>query len=227
MAPLPGWQMNSIEPSRRSRLISLLSAGGDCDLPDACVDYVPGFLPPKTADGVFDSLIKQVQWRQPKIKLFGKTFLSPRLSAWYGDACAVYSYSGLVNQPLPWLPVLQVLRRRLKNEWAWNPNAVLVNWYRDGQDSMGWHSDDESELGNEPTIASISLGASRRFLLRHKKHKHMPIYELVLEHGSLLIMAGSTQKFWRHSVPKSTHAVGQRVNLTFRLVKKNARNFLE
>ena len=113
MAPLPGWQMNSIGPSRRSRLISLLSSEGDCDLPDACVDYIPGFLPSKTADGVFDSLIKEVQWRQPEIKLFGKTFLSPRLSAWYGDAGAVYSYSGLVNQPLPWLPVLQVLRRQI------------------------------------------------------------------------------------------------------------------
>ena len=211
--------MNNARLSRRARLISLLSAGGDCALPDACVNYVPGFLTPKTADGVFDSLIKQVEWHQPKIKLFGKTFLSPRLSAWYGDAGAIYSYSGLVNQPLPWLPALQVLRRRLKNEWEWNPNAVLVNWYRDGQDSMGWHSDDETELGHEPTIASISLGASRRFLLRHQKDKHMPIYELVPEHGSLLIMAGSTQKFWRHSVPKSTHAVGQRVNLTFRLVR--------
>ena len=217
--------MNNTRLSRRARSISLLSAGGDCALPDAGVNYVPGFLTPKTADGVFDSLIKQVEWRQPKIKLFGKTFLSPRLSAWYGDAGAVYSYSGLVNQPLPWLPVLQELGRRLKNEWEWNPNAVLVNWYRDGQDSMGWHSDDETELGHEPTIASISLGASRRFLLRHQKDKHMPIYELVPEHGSLLIMAVSTQKFWRHSVPKSTHAVGQRVNLTFRLVRTMQRIF--
>ena len=148
--------MNNTRLSHRARSISLLSAGGDCALPDACVNYVPGFLTPKTADGVFDSLIKQVEWHQPKIKLFGKTFLSPRLSAWYGDAGAIYSYSGLVNQPLPWLPALQVLRRRLKNEWEWNPNAVLVNWYRDGQDSMGWHSDDETELGTSLPLRPLA-----------------------------------------------------------------------
>jgi alkylated DNA repair dioxygenase AlkB len=148
---------------------------------------------------------------------------SPRLSAWYGDPGAIYSYSGLRLEPLPWTPVLLEIRQ-VVTDLAETPfNSVLLNLYRDGQDSMGWHSDAEPELGRNPVIASVSLGAVRRFVLRHKKRKEQHI-ALELESGSVLVMGGALQHYWRHALPKIRQAVGPRINLTFRLIQRLEQN---
>jgi alkylated DNA repair dioxygenase AlkB len=131
----------------------------------------------------------------------------------------VYQYSGSVNQPLPWLAELKELGERLTDFSGLSFNSVLLNYYRTGSQSMGWHSDNERELGSVPTIASISLGSPRRFLLRHRRRKDLPTHEIVLEHGSLLLMSGESQTAWRHSVPKTTRLVAPRVNLTFRQIQ--------
>ena len=124
----------------------------------------------------------------------------------------------MINEPLPWLDELAELRRRVEDQTGCRFNSVLLNLYRNGQDSMGWHSDSEKELGSCPVIASISLGTVRRFVLRHKKRKALAVQSLALEHGSMLLMRGATQQCWRHAVPRTRREVGQRMNLTFRHV---------
>ncbi|MEA3291486.1 MAG: alpha-ketoglutarate-dependent dioxygenase AlkB [Pseudomonadota bacterium] len=175
-----------------------------------------GFLSPRTADRLLEGLLEKADWRQPEIKLFGRVVKSPRLAAWYGDPGAVYTYSGLRNEPLPWLDELASLRHRLEAFSGAHFNSVLLNLYRDNRDSMGWHSDDEKELDRNPVIASLSLGATRRFRLQPRKGRSEPGVDLELGHGALLLMAGETQHHWRHSVPKSSKPLGPRVNLTYR-----------
>jgi alkylated DNA repair dioxygenase AlkB len=145
----------------------------------------------------------------------------PRLSAWYGDAGAVYTYSGLRLEPLPWTPVLLEIKQATERLSGTRFNSVLLNLYRDGQDSMGWHSDDEPELGPEPVIASVSLGALRRFVFQHKKRRWR--IALDLEPGSVLLMAGATQHHWRHALPKTRRPVAPRINLTFRTILRLSR----
>ena len=195
-----------------------LPGAGALALPDADLHYTAQFLRCESADLLFRALLEAVRWTQPRIRIAGKTINSPRLAAWYGDPGTVYSYSGLVNKPLPWLVELSDLRCRVEKETDCRFNSVLLNLYRDGQDSMGWHSDNEKELGNCPVIASVSLGEVRRFVLRHKKRKALPVQALGLAHGSLLLMRGTTQQYWRHAVPRTRREVGQRINLTFRNV---------
>lgn len=137
----------------------------------------------------------------------------PRLSAWYGDAA--YTYSGKTRQPHAWMPILDALRQRIEIACQARFNSVLLNLYRNGQDSMGLHSDDEPELGPEPLIASLSLGAERRFVLRHKTLTDQR-HTLTLAHGSLLLMAGRTQHAWKHGLPKAKSVAEPRINLTFR-----------
>jgi alkylated DNA repair dioxygenase AlkB len=187
-------------------------------LEGADLEYLPGFLSPGDANDLLATLLAIVPWQQPAVQLFGRTFRSPRLAAWYGDPGAVYEYSGFVNEPLPWLLSLAVLRRRIEQQFRERLNSVLLNCYRDGADSMGWHRDREPELGENPTIASISLGGIRRFVLQHSLQTDMARCELRLEHGSLLLMRGATQHFWRHCVPKTRKVVAPRVNLTFRQI---------
>ena len=146
-----------------------------------------------------------------------KTLLSPRLAAWHGDPEAVYTYSGVSNTPSSWTETLQQIRTQLERSVGVQFNSVLLNYYRNGEDSMGWHRDNERELGPEPLIASISLGQTRRFLMQHVKHKHLR-WKADLESGSALIMAGQTQKNWRHSLPKSKSRNQPRINLTFRRI---------
>lgn len=150
------------------------------------------------------------------IVLYGRSISSPRLSAWHGDSDAVYRYSGLRLEPAPWTPILLDVRERVEALAAARFNSVLLNLYRDGQDSMGWHSDDEPELGRNPLIASISLGAARRFLLQHKKRRLR--LEWLLEDGDVLVLGGTTQHCWRHHVPKIRQPMGPRINLTFRWI---------
>lgn len=183
-------------------------------LPDADVWYVPEFFSPEESDRYLLMLQETIAWKQEKIKLFGKEQPMPRLTAWYGDKA--YTYSGLQNQPQPWIPVLQEIRQQITAATGKDFNSVLLNLYRSGQDSMGWHADDEPELGKEPSIASVSFGATRRFGFKHRYNKALDNKYITLQHGSLLLMQGPTQHYWKHGLPKTTTAGGVRINLTFR-----------
>ena len=163
-------------------------------------------------DSLFSTLRDTTPWEQRQVTVYGRTINQPRLTAWYGDA--PYSYAGTHHDPLPWTPTLQQLRDGFARFDIGSFNSVLLNYYRDGRDSIGFHSDDEDELGPEPLIASLSIGDPRTFVFRHKMAKY-PDYGVVLEHGSLLIMAGTTQLHWKHGINKVKNA-GPRINLTFR-----------
>ncbi len=185
-------------------------------LPGATLRFATDLL----ADPVvlFAQLRAEIAWEQHHLKIFGRTLASPRLSCWIGDADAVYTYSRTRFEPRPWTPRLAALRAALRDCCAQDFNSVLCNLYRDGRDSMGWHSDDEPELGAEPTIASLSLGATRRFRLRHKRDPALRL-ELDLPAGSLLVMSGATQRHYRHDLPRALRVSEPRLNLTFRCVE--------
>jgi alkylated DNA repair dioxygenase AlkB len=188
--------------------------------------YLPGFLARPEADRLFQDLWAGLDWEQREIVLFGRRRLQPRLVAWYGDSGAAYRYSGVTLQPRPWPPTLRAVRRRVEQQAGCAFNSVLANAYRDGADSMGWHSDDEPELGPRPCIASLSLGAARVFLLRPRGREpgvRRTSSRRVLEHGSLLLMRGDSQARFQHAVPKTRRPVGVRINLTFRFVQPRAR----
>ena len=176
----------------------------------------PWVLGEASAEEVFTRLIEEVDWESRTIVVFGKKHLEPRLSAWYGDPGARYSYSGIDLSPKPWTPVLSELRGICAQVSGASFNSVLCNRYRDGNDKMGWHADDEAVLGTEPTIASLSLGAARRFRLRHRESRE--IVECELPSGSLLVMSGLSQKCWMHEVPRQKKITEPRINLTFRLI---------
>ena len=175
----------------------------------------PGWLGQGEAGALFDALIETVPWSVHRLRLFGREIDSPRLSCWMGDEGASYRYSGTRFTPHPWLPALAAVRARLDREFDAGFNSVLANLYRDGRDAMGWHADAERELGPEPVIASLSLGAPRRFVLRHRARGLR--HELVLEPGSLLLMRGRTQAHWQHALPRAKDAA-PRINLTFRRI---------
>ena len=190
-------------------------------LPYANLHLTPDFLPAAEAAALLALLTDTVAWEQRSIRLFGQLVPQPRLTAWYGDADARYAYSGLRWVPRPWLPALADLRRRVEVATGTAFNSVLLNLYRNGQDSMGWHADDEPELGPAPTIASLSLGATRRFRLRPRPGGpavDVPPLGLDLPAGSLLLMRPPTQAHWQHALPKTARPTGPRLNLTFRQV---------
>lgn len=190
-------------------------------LPDGLLYHLPQFLAPDEASVLLGQLTSSPDWQQHRLKLFGRECLTPRLCAWYGDPGARYGYSGQALEPLPWTAPLAALRQRLQAMLGCPLNGVLTNLYRDGADGMGWHSDDEASLGPRPIIVSLSLGATRRFVLRHRRRRDLQTVGLALEHGSLLVMAGDLQRHWQHAVPKTRAAVGARVNLTFRHVGRS------
>lgn len=169
-------------------------------------------------DANFEDLCTSTQWKQEPITLFGREVMQPRLTAWYGDKGTEYRYSGLMNYPLSWTEALLEIKRQVEKISDCTFNSVLLNRYRHGQDSMGWHQDNEMELGDKPTIASVSLGAGRQFQMQHKFDKSLRRLNFELEHGSLLIMSGDTQRYWQHQVPKTKKDIGQRINLTFRTI---------
>lgn len=177
------------------------------------LQYQPSFLGVTEAEAYFATLSKTIPWRQEGSR--GRLF--PRLVAWYGDPGVVYSYSGIAHQPLPWTSELLEIRDRIECQTHARLNSVLLNFYRTGQDSMGFHADDEPELGHNPTIASLSLGAERRFVLKHNTTNEK--VEYLLGNGSLLVMGGSCQHFWKHTLPKTKKPVGPRINLTFRHIR--------
>ncbi|MFN4290303.1 MAG: alpha-ketoglutarate-dependent dioxygenase AlkB family protein [Permianibacter sp.] len=162
-------------------------------------------------------LRQSLAWQQKPIVIFGRDVMQPRLTAWYGDPDCAYVYSGKRNDPLPWTPLLAELRVAVETVTGARFNSVLANCYRNGQDSMGWHSDDEPELGPDPSIASLSFGAARRFCLQHRKQKALRL-DLLLQDGDLLLMAGATQANYRHALPKTAKPVGERLNFTFRWI---------
>jgi alkylated DNA repair dioxygenase AlkB len=188
-------------------------------IPDGEVRYFAGAFDPHEADALFRDLRAGIDWRQEDIVMFGQRRRVPRLVAWHGDAGAIYRYSGVSHEPGPWTPTLRRIQRRVEALTQRRFNAVLLNLYRDGRDGMGWHADDEPELGPDPAIASVSLGATRRFCMRHRKRKGQ-VLAIELEHGSLLSMQGSTQHHWVHALPKTARPVGERINLTFRQVRQ-------
>jgi alkylated DNA repair dioxygenase AlkB len=163
---------------------------------------------------VFARLLHETRWREESVFVYGKRHLQPRLTAWYGDAS--YTYSGLRLEPLPWTALLLEIRAAVEAACGQRFNSVLLNRYRNERDSMGMHSDDEAELGNDPVIASLSYGATRTFILRHKRDKRT--VRLPLEDGSLLLMSGQLQRNWLHGINKSTRPLGERLNLTFRYI---------
>lgn len=165
----------------------------------------------------FTRLHEEIPWERHRLRIFGREIDSPRLSCWIGDAEAVYTYSGTRFVPHTWTPALAELRDALLAHAGERCNSVLANLYRDGRDSMGWHSDAEPELGVEPVILSLSFGGVRRFRLRHRRDPRLRL-ELDLPAGSLLRMAGSTQQFYRHDLPKTARPVAARINLTFRTI---------
>ena len=175
------------------------------------------WLSPSEADAALAAILGEVPWRQDAITLFGRRVLQPRLSAWMGDPGAVYTYSGLTLAPLAWTPGVAALLARARATTGAEYNSVLLNLYRDGSDSMGMHADDERELGPAPNIASVSLGATRAFVMKPRKKKRAPV-RLELTHGSLLVMRGETQRHWVHGVPKQARVTEPRVNLTFRTI---------
>ena len=188
-------------------------------LPDAVLALHHSFFAQAEGDHFFAALLNTTAWGQNQLKLYGKTRLEPRLTAWHGEAGKRYSYSGLTREPLPWTPALLQIKARVEAAAQITFNSVLLNLYRDGRDSISWHQDNETELGQNPVIASVSLGATRRFQLRHKLRKELPKVELDLPHGSLLLMSGPTQHYWQHQIPKTAKPVGARINLTFRVIQ--------
>jgi alkylated DNA repair dioxygenase AlkB len=185
---------------------------------DADVTMYRSFFNCAEADRLFGRLLKDTEWEQKKIRIYGKHVDLPRLTAWYGDSGKSYSYSGISMDPNPWTKTLLEIKDRVDTETQLRFNSVLLSLYRSGQDSLSWHQDDEPELGEDPVIASVSFGDTRSFQFRHKANKKLPPVSIDLTHGSLLIMKGSTQRFWVHQVPKTSRPVGPRINLTFRII---------
>lgn len=181
--------------------------------------YYPAFFDRKESDRYFKLLQEEIQWKQEPIWLFGKKVLQPRLTALYGDPSIPYGYSGIEMQSFEWLDFLKEIKERIEEKSQTEFTHVLLNHYRDGQDSMGWHRDNEQVLGHNPVIASLSFGVPRKFQFRLYQNKAVK-KELILEHGSFLLMTGETQIQWEHQLPKSTRVHGARINLTFRKISR-------
>lgn len=188
------------------------------DAPDADVRMLHGFLDRPEADGLFRTLRDTVNWRQDTIRFYGKTHPLPRLQQWYGDPVLTYTWSGIRMTPEPWSPTLLEAKRRVEEMAGLEFNTVLLNLYRNGEDTVSWHADNEKDLGRNAVIASVSLGAERDFVLRHQTRKDIKDVTIPMAHGSLLLMAGTTQQAWLHSLPRRKGVKEPRINLTFRRV---------
>ena len=196
--------------------------GEEIALADAEVTMRPHFLPRSAADRFFDTFMREIAWEQRKVFVWGKWHEQPRLVAWYGDPHAVYSYSGTSMTPVAWTATLIELRQLVEAVARVRFNSVLLNLYRNEQDRMGWHSDDEPELGPQPVIASVSLGETREVLFKRRGKHARASQKVAMTHGSLMIMAGDTQKNWLHSVGRKGARCGPRINLTFREIRPAA-----
>lgn len=178
---------------------------------------IPSLFDTLESDNLFKLLREKILWKQESMNIYGKNIDFPRLTAWYGDDDKPYSFSGITLKPNPWIIEIIEIKNKIKPKSNVIFNSVLLNLYRNGKDSISWHTDAEPELGKNPVIASVNFGATRKFQLRHIKTKEK--LEIELTHGSLLIMQGELQHYWQHQVPKSNKIVGERINLTFRVIK--------
>ncbi|WP_224489175.1 alpha-ketoglutarate-dependent dioxygenase AlkB family protein [Robertkochia flava] len=185
------------------------------EMPEAEVWYAPGFFSAAESNIFFKRLLEEIQWRSDRVRVFGKWYDQPRLTALYASNDHAYTYSGLTLHPQRYTPLLQEIRQRVENHTHCSFSSCLLNLYRNGSDSNGWHADDEKELGRNPLIASVSFGQDRSFHFRHKKDKSLK-KKIVLENGSMLLMKGETQHSWQHQLPKSKKVLKPRINLTFR-----------
>ena len=199
-------------------LFSFLSGPEQIRLPGADVMYWPTLGLASGPEHYLRQLIRETPWRQESVRVWGKVHQQPRLIAWYGDPQKSYSYSGINLNPLPWTKLLLEIRSAVEDKVGNVFNSVLLNYYRDGNDSMGFHSDDEKELGVCPTIASVSLGAERALIFKSKVDESAKIVKVPLASGSLLLMKGETQHIYKHGIAKERRSVGPRVNLTFRRI---------
>ena len=189
-------------------------------LPDSEISLHQNHFDAEIAGNLLRELAEEIPWVQNKIKFYGKESLVPRLESWHGDEGMSYTYSGIRMDAKPWTKNLLVIKESIEPIAKTTFNSVLINYYRDGKDRVAWHSDDEKELGKNPVIASVSLGAERKFKLRHKKYKENKLqHEVFLQCGSLLLMSGPTQHHWLHEIPRTAKPIGPRINLTFRVIK--------
>ena len=191
-------------------------SGVTISMPDAEVIHFPGHFSLSESDSLFAQLQQKVTWQQEKITLYGQVHDLPRLTAWYGDPAKTYIYSGITVRSLEWITPLLEIKRRIEGVSDYSFNSVLLNRYRNGSDSVSWHSDDEPTLGQNPLIGSVSFGEARPFQMKHKSLDEKR--KILLENGSYLLMKGSTQHYWLHQIPKSKRALGERINLTFRVI---------
>ena len=195
----------------------LSSDGSPKDFPGARLRYFESFFSKKETENFFNQLLEETKWKQDVITVYGKTYPQPRLTALYAINTLPYKYSGINMYPLPMSPLLSQIQERINKVCNSKFTSVLINQYRDGKDSNGWHSDNEKELGKHPIIASLSFGAERFFYLKHRKQKELRL-KILLKSGSLLIMEGETQSNWLHQIAKTRRPVGKRINLTFRKI---------
>ncbi|MDM9379269.1 alpha-ketoglutarate-dependent dioxygenase AlkB [Chlorogloeopsis sp. ULAP01] len=215
--------MNAIQGNLLSGFDSVIDESPKSDekevlsMPDADVIFYRNFYNQQESDELFQTLFNEIKWRQDKMKIYGKEVNLPRKTAWYGDKNKSYTFSGIHLQPEPWTPRLLQVKEKLEKIAKVQFNSVLLNLYRDGNDGISWHTDAETELGKNPVIGSVSFGGTRRFMFRHKYNKELKA-EIELTHGSFLLMAGTTQHFWQHQIPKTSKNVQPRINLTFRVI---------
>ena len=207
--------MHTMSPASYAPPPALLNGARRLGAPGAA--YVPEFLCRERADAALARVLQETDWQRERVRMFGHVHDAPRLTAWYGDAGAVYRYSGVVREAAPWPPVHRALAQEVAAAVASRFNFVLVNRYRNGDDMLGWHSDDEADLGAAPVIAALSLGAPRMFRIRPRRGGAS--VGQVLGHGSLLLMWGSCQRDAKHCLPRSRRCTAERVNLSFRLTR--------
>lgn len=181
---------------------------------------IDNFIPSLEIKQIYEHLLAEISWQQYQIRMFGKMINQPRLTAWYGQKDIAYSYSGLNLQAIPFTPLLDKLRTQIEENYQASFNSVLLNLYRNEKDSMGWHADDEKELGLVPVIASLSFGSTRKFLIKHKQDKTLK-FGINLTPGSLLLMKGTMQHHWMHAIPKASKICEPRINLTYREIVIN------
>lgn len=197
--------------------MDLFSEPLELDLSRGEVAYYPSFFTVDEANHYFRFLKETIPWQLDQIKVFGKTYDQPRLTSLYANNGKAYSYSGITMKPHPFSQELKEIKEKVETLADVDFTTCLLNLYRDGKDSNGWHADDEKELGKNPIIASVSFGAARYFHLRNKEDKTQK-HKILLEHGSLLLMKGETQHYWQHQIAKTAKKVGERINLTFRVI---------
>jgi len=190
----------------------------DLPLPDADVRLYMSIFSRRESDEMMERLLDEIHWQQERITIYGQTHDLPRLTAWYGDPGKRYTYSGITVEPMPWTDTLLTIWRRISQLANIQFNSVLLNRYRSGSDGVAWHSDDEPELGRNPVIGSVTFGEARPFQMKHKAIEGLR-ESIQLEHGSFLLMSGTTQHRWLHRIPKSRKQLGERINLTFRVVQ--------